>query len=195
MAQEFHVTSPCKRAHPVRQALAQNEIERRPHAAALNDQRPHRSLCGLFLQLDHEYAECFRAAGSARASPTGALASLRCHVSRQILNLLFGRIDIEAHILVTLICQDRQFLEIGGGLPKHSGEQCRKPAMRGKAVCRTHGGASTGPKTQKGRKRCARAKTVHGWETREIRRKRADKLRELRQLEQDMKAIGLIDTP
>jgi hypothetical protein len=78
---------------------------------------------------------------------------------------------------------------------KHSGEQCRKPAMRGKAVCRTHGGASTGSKTQQGRERCAQAKTVHGWETREIRHKRADKLRELRQIERDMKAIGLIDTP
>lgn len=78
---------------------------------------------------------------------------------------------------------------------KHSGEQCRKPAMRGKAVCRTHGGASTGPKTQQGRERCAQAKTVHGWETREIRRKRDDKLRELRLLEREMKAIGLIDTP
>ena len=45
--------------------------------------------------------------------------------------------------------------------------------MRGKAVCRTYGGASTGPKTQQGRERSAQAKTIHGWETREIRRKRA----------------------
>ena len=75
---------------------------------------------------------------------------------------------------------------------KRSGEQCRKPAMRGKTVCRTHGGASTGPKTQQGRERCAQAKTIHGWETREIRRKRAEKLRELRQLERDMIAAGLI---
>ena len=75
---------------------------------------------------------------------------------------------------------------------KRSGEQCRKPAMRGKTVCRTHGGASMGPKTQQGRERCAQAKTIHGWETRVIRRKRAEKLRELRQLERDMKAIGLM---
>ena len=78
---------------------------------------------------------------------------------------------------------------------KRSGVQCRKPAVRGKTVCRTHGGASTGPKTQQGRERCAQAKTVHGWETREIRRKRADKLRELRELEWAMLAFGMIKTP
>jgi hypothetical protein len=77
---------------------------------------------------------------------------------------------------------------------KRSGVQCRKPAVRGKTVCRTHGGASTGPKTQQGRERCAQAKTVHGWETREIRRKRADKLRELRELEWAMLAFGMIKT-
>ena len=77
---------------------------------------------------------------------------------------------------------------------KRSGVQCRKPAVRGKTVCRTHGGASTGPKTQQGRARCAQAKTVHGWETREIRRKRADKLRELRELEWAMLAFGMTKT-
>jgi hypothetical protein len=75
---------------------------------------------------------------------------------------------------------------------KRSGVQCCKPAMRGKAVCRTHGGASTGAKTQQGRERCAQAKTVHGWETRELRRKRAEKLRELRELETFMIDAGLI---
>ena len=78
---------------------------------------------------------------------------------------------------------------------KRSGDQCCKPAMRDKAVCRTHGGASTGAKTQKGRERCAQAKTIHGRETREIRRKRAEKLRELRELEVAMVAHGLIQIP
>nr|WP_300975829.1 HGGxSTG domain-containing protein [Yoonia sp.] len=78
---------------------------------------------------------------------------------------------------------------------KRSGVQCCKPAMRGKAVCRTHGGASTGARTQQGRERCAQAKTVHGWETREIRRKRAEKLRELRELEGAMLALGMIKIP
>ena len=45
--------------------------------------------------------------------------------------------------------------------------------MKDKAVCRTHGGRSTGPKTEAGRQRCAEAKTVHGRETREVRTERS----------------------
>jgi hypothetical protein len=75
---------------------------------------------------------------------------------------------------------------------KRSGVQCRKPAMRGKAVCHTHGGASTRRKAEQGRKRCAAAKTIHGRETRDIRLKRADMLSELRGLEQVMVQAGLI---
>ena len=47
---------------------------------------------------------------------------------------------------------------------KRTKQQCRAPAMKGKEVCRTHGGLSTGPKTKEGRARCAAAKTVHGRE-------------------------------
>ena len=64
--------------------------------------------------------------------------------------------------------------------------------MKGKKVCRTHGGASTGPRTLAGRQRCAEAKTVHGRETRAIRVAREQKLRELRDMERTMKEIGLI---
>jgi hypothetical protein len=64
--------------------------------------------------------------------------------------------------------------------------------MRGKAVCRSHGGASKGPKTEAGRKRCAAARTVHGWEGRETRRVRAAKLKGLRELETLMIKAGLV---
>jgi len=67
-------------------------------------------------------------------------------------------------------------------LSKRSREQCRKAAMRGKDKCRMHGGASTGPVTAEGRKRCAKAKFVHGWETRPIRKARAEKFREMKKL-------------
>ena len=75
---------------------------------------------------------------------------------------------------------------------KRSGEQCCKAAMIGKNVCRTHGGASTGPRTSAGRQKCAEVKTVHGRETRAIRAVRDVKLRELLDLERFMKAGNII---
>ncbi len=51
--------------------------------------------------------------------------------------------------------------------------QCAAPALKGKRVCKTHGGRSTGPKTEAGRQRCAEAKTIHGRETREARIERS----------------------
>lgn len=82
---------------------------------------------------------------------------------------------------VTLFGQDIPALRCQAQ-SKRSKQQCRKAAIRGKKVCRIHGGASTGPKTVKGRKRCAAAKTLHGWETRELRKKRAEKFREMNTL-------------
>lgn len=66
--------------------------------------------------------------------------------------------------------------------------------MRGKNVCRTHGGKSTGPLTPEGRQRCAEAKTVHGRETREIRAERRRKLAELRRLVNLGNDIGLFES-
>ena len=51
--------------------------------------------------------------------------------------------------------------------------QCAAPALKGKRVCKTHGGKSTGPKTEAGRQRCAEAKTIHGNETRQARTERS----------------------
>ena len=71
------------------------------------------------------------------------------------------------------------FLTLGGrvqctqckAMSKRTRLRCRAPAIKGKAVCRFHGGKSTGPKTKAGRARIAAAHTVHGRETRQ---KRAD---------------------
>ena len=67
-------------------------------------------------------------------------------------------------------------------LSKRSKLQCKKAALTGKKVCMFHGGKSTGPLTKDGRKRCAIAKTVHGYETREAREYRAKKFVEMKSL-------------
>jgi len=95
------------------------------------------------------------------------------------------------------------FLTLGGRIcctqcsaqSKRTKQQCRSPAMRDKKVCRIHGGKSTGPKTEEGRKRCAEAKTVHGKETRQIRQKRSELSRELYLLEMLGRKLGLIVGP
>ena len=66
-------------------------------------------------------------------------------------------------------------------LSKRSKQQCAKAALRGKSVCMFHGGKSKGPVTELGRKRCAAAKTIHGFETRAKREYRAKKFDEMRQ--------------
>ena len=58
-------------------------------------------------------------------------------------------------------------------MSKRTRQQCSAPASRGKKVCRFHGGASTGAKTEAGRQRIAQAKTQHGDETRQARAERS----------------------
>ena len=65
-------------------------------------------------------------------------------------------------------------------LSKRSKQQCKKAASKGKRVCMFHGGKSTGPITSSGKQRCAEAKTIHGRETRAIRVKRSQKLKEMK---------------
>ena len=74
---------------------------------------------------------------------------------------------------------------------KRSQQHCRSPAIRGKRVCRIHGGKSTGPKTQQGRNLCGAAKTLHGRETRAIRAKRQQALAELKLLERMGRGFGV----
>ena len=70
--------------------------------------------------------------------------------------------------------------------------QCSAPALKGKRVCKTHGGRSTGPKTEAGRQRCAEAKTIHGRETREARTERSLGSARLAVLEAVGFSIGLM---
>ena len=67
--------------------------------------------------------------------------------------------------------------------------------MRGKKVCKYHGGLSTGPKTEAGRLSSAKAKTIHGRETRETRNERSLGSARLAVLESVGFSIGLLKGP
>ena len=77
-------------------------------------------------------------------------------------------------------------------MSKRSRQRCKAPAMKGKRVCKTHGGRSTGPKSEAGRQRCAKAKTTHGLETRETRKERSLGSARLAVLEAVGFSIGLM---
>ena len=77
-------------------------------------------------------------------------------------------------------------------MSKRSRQRCKAPSMKGKAVCRTHGGLSTGCKTEAGRQRCAEVKTIHGRETREARNERSIGSARLAVLEAAGFSIGLM---
>ncbi len=78
---------------------------------------------------------------------------------------------------------------------KRSRGQCKKPALRGKAVCRFHGGKSTGPKTHEGRQRIASAKIAHSEETRAKRRGRSESDARMRNFEDIMHVLGMTTAP
>jgi len=78
---------------------------------------------------------------------------------------------------------------------KRSQLQCRGPAVRGKSVCRMHGGSGSGPKTEAGRQRCADAKTINGFDTRQARTERALGMRWLRELEDLGHLLGIMTGP
>ena len=78
---------------------------------------------------------------------------------------------------------------------KRTKQQCRAPASKGKTKCRFHGGASTGPKTETGRQRCAEVKTIHGRETRSIRTERSQAIARLQALEAIGHALGIMHGP
>ena len=74
---------------------------------------------------------------------------------------------------------------------KHSKDQCRKPAIRGKTKCRTHGGASTGPKTKAGKDAIRQAHFKHGEQTLEAKAARSAKDLQLRSLEDVLHALNV----
>ena len=86
------------------------------------------------------------------------------------------------------------------GAKTRRGTACQRPGNKRNGRCRLHGGASTGPRTEDGRARISAANLRHGKYTSdklETRRENAAKGREirkeLRQMERELIAGGLLD--
>ena len=73
--------------------------------------------------------------------------------------------------------------------------RCRSPAIRGKKVCRIHGGLSTGPRTPEGRARSVEAITVHGRDTRAIRQQASLIAQHLVEVEALGRTLGMFTGP
>ena len=72
------------------------------------------------------------------------------------------------------------------------GTACQKPPMKGKKRCRNHGGASSGPKTSKGRAKIAQTHFKHGKRSKRFVEQRKKIWAELRKIERRMKLDGLL---
>lgn len=75
---------------------------------------------------------------------------------------------------------------------KATGQRCTAIAVTGRRNCLRHGGASTGPRTIEGKKRCSAARTVHGWDTIAMRQERSLGSARVAVLESIGFAIGLL---
>ena len=125
---------------------------------------------------------------------------IRHNIQSDATGLRQNAAPIEGDALMRSSEKDPFILTLGGRIrcprcqakSKRTKQQCRSPAIRGKRVCRIHGGRSTGPRTQQGRNLCGAAKTLHGRETRAIRAKRQQALAELRVIERMGKGFGIM---
>lgn len=78
---------------------------------------------------------------------------------------------------------------------KHTGNQCGKPALKGKAVCQFHGGRSTGPKTEAGKARQRASVVTSGNYTKETIEDRSRSALRLAGLEDAMYVLKMTDAP
>ena len=74
---------------------------------------------------------------------------------------------------------------------KGSREQCRKPAIAGKTKCKTHGGASTGPRTDAGKAAIKKALLKHGEATLDARAESSRQSCKMQQLEDILHVMNM----
>ena len=86
------------------------------------------------------------------------------------------------------------------GAKTRQGTGCQRPANKKNGRCRLHGGASTGPRTLDGRERISQVNMRHGKYTKDKLEKQRENAalgreinKELRQMERDLIAGGLLD--
>ena len=78
---------------------------------------------------------------------------------------------------------------------KRTGNQCGKPALKGKAVCQFHGGRSTGPKTEAGKARQRASVVTSGNYTKESIEDRSRSALRLAGLEDALYVLEMTDAP
>ena len=69
--------------------------------------------------------------------------------------------------LITAVCRNFRPMQSDrcSAVFKATGQRCTATTLLGRRTCLRHGGASTGPRTAEGKRKCAAVRTVHDGDT------------------------------
>ena len=100
-----------------------------------------------------------------------------------------------SHEDVLLLADNRIRCRRCSAQSKRTKLRCGAPAMKGKRVCRTHGGKSTGPKTEQGKANSAKVNLKHSKYTKQAQTEHSEASAQLSQLEDAMYLLGMSGAP